>query len=155
LGATVTIAGLKGKKRHIAAAEFFRTPKADNERETALNPAEILVQIQLPIKGLKNATYEVRHRHGFDWPYVTATVVFQLKGGTASDARVVLGHVAPVPWSVTKAAAVLDGAKVNASLAAKCGETAIQGARPLSGNAYKVQLVKTAVKRAIQVAAGV
>ena len=155
LGATVTIAGAKGKKRHLAAAEFFRTPKADNERETALNPAEILVEIQLPIKGLKNATYEVRHRHGFDWPYVTATVAFQLKGGTVSDARVVLGHVAPVPWSVTKAAAVLDGAKVDAALAAKCGETATQGARPLSGNAYKVQLVKTAVKRAVQEAAGV
>src|SRR5207247_4940487 len=72
LGATITVAGPKGKTRKIPAADFFQAPKSENDRETALKPDEILTEIEVPIRGLKNATYEVRHRHGLDWPYVTA-----------------------------------------------------------------------------------
>jgi xanthine dehydrogenase YagS FAD-binding subunit len=154
LGASVTVAAAGGKTSKIPAAEFFQTPKTETDRETALKPNEVLSEISIPIKGLKNATYEVRHRHGLDWPYVTATVAFQLKGGAVSDARVVLGHVAPVPWAAANAAKALSG-KVDAALAAKCGADAASGAKPLSGNAYKVQLVKAAVKRAVLAAAGV
>src|SRR5262245_5133493 len=150
LGASITVAGPKGKTRKIPAAEFFQTPKSEGERETTLKPNEILTEIEVPIRGLKNATYEVRHRNGLDWPYVTASVAFQVKGGAASDAKVVLGHVAPVPWLSASAANALNGAKVDAALAARCGDAAAQGAKPLSRNGYKVQLVRTAVKRAVQ-----
>jgi xanthine dehydrogenase YagS FAD-binding subunit len=152
LGATVVVAGPKDKRK-VPAAEFFRTPKNAEERETALKPNEILAEIELPIGALKNATYEVRHRHGLDWPYATASVAFQLKGGAVSDARVVLGHVAPVPWPAPDAAKALSGAKADAASAAKCGEAAAQGAKPLSKNGYKIQLVKVAVKRAVLAAA--
>jgi xanthine dehydrogenase YagS FAD-binding subunit len=155
LGATLTASGPKGKTRKIAADKFFQAPKNESQRETALKPNEILSEIFIPLEGLRNATYEVRHRHGLDWPYVTATVAFQLKGGTGSDARVVLGHVAPVPWHSTGASKALNGVKPDATSAAKCGEAAVQGARPLSRNGYKVQLVKAAVKRAVLAAAEV
>jgi xanthine dehydrogenase YagS FAD-binding subunit len=148
LDATITVAGAGGKTRKIAAAKFFQTPRSEGDRETALKPNEILSEVSVPLKGLKNATYEVRHRYGLDWPYVAATVAFQLKGGAVSDARVVLGHVAPVPWLAPGATRALRG-KVDAALAAKCGDAAVSGAKPLSGNGYKVQLVKAAVKRAI------
>jgi xanthine dehydrogenase YagS FAD-binding subunit len=147
------VAGASAKTRKIAADKFFQTPKSESDRETALKPNEILTEILIPIAGLKNATYEVRHRHGLDWPYVTASVAFQLKDGAASDARVVLGHVAPVPWPASSAARALSG-KIDETSAAKCGQAATTGAKPLSGNAYKVQLVKTAVKRAVLAAAG-
>ena len=153
LGATITVTGPKGKTRKVPAEKFFQTPKTESDRETSLRPNEILTYIFIPIKGLRNATYEVRHRHGLDWPYVTASVAFQIKAGTASDARVVLGHVAPVPWHSAGASKGLNGAKVDAALAAKCGEAAAQGAKPLSKNGYKVQLVKAAVKRAVLAAA--
>ena len=149
LGASITVTGPKGKTRKMAADKFFQTPKNEHERETALKPNEILTDIFIPIKGLRNATYEVRHRHGLDWPYVTATVAFQIQTGTVSDARVVLGHVAPVPWHSAGASKALNGARVDAASAAKCGEAAVHGAKPLSKNAYKVQLVKAAVKRAV------
>jgi xanthine dehydrogenase YagS FAD-binding subunit len=154
LGASVTVAGPGGKTRKIPVVDFFQTPKSETDRETALKPSEVLSEISIPLKGLKNATYEVRHRHGLDWPYVTATVAFQLKAGAVSDARIVLGHVAPVPWTAASAAKTLSG-KVDAALAAKCGAAAATGAKPLSGNGYKVQLVKAAVKRAVLAAAGV
>jgi len=149
LGATLTVAGNAGRTREVTADKFFQTPRTDNDRETALRPNEILTGIVLPLGGLKNATYEVRHRHGLDWPYVTATVAFQLQDGRASDARVVLGHVAPVPWSSASAGNALNGATVNDATAVKCGAAAAEGANPLSHNSYKVQMVKTAVKRAV------
>ena len=149
LEATFTAEGPKGKTRSIPAAEFFRAPKSESEREIALKPNEVLTQISIPVRGWKNATYEVRHRHGLDWPYVSATVAFAEKNGMAADARVVLGHVAATPWTAAEAAKALNGGSVNEDTAAKCASAAGEGARPLSRNAYKVDLVKAAVKRAV------
>ena len=154
LGATVRVYGAKGA-RDVPADTFFRTPRTSDEREHQIGPDQIVTEVRVPTPGGPNATYEVRHRQGLDWPYVTATVAFQLKGGTASDVRVVLGHVAPVPWRSASASKSLSGAKVDAAVAANCGEAATQGARPLSKNGYKIQLVKTAVKRAVLAAAEV
>jgi xanthine dehydrogenase YagS FAD-binding subunit len=153
LDAVIVAEGPAGRPREIPAVEFFRTPKTEKERETALQPNEIITSIQVPDKGLRNATYEVRHRHGLDWPYVTASVAFRLDRGMVSDARVVLGHVAPVPRVARDAASVLNGFRAEAAIAARAGEAATRGAQPLSRNAYKVQLVKTAVKRALLAAA--
>jgi xanthine dehydrogenase YagS FAD-binding subunit len=149
LEAMFTAEGPKGKTRSVPAAEFFHAPKSESEREIALKPNEVLTQISIPIRGWKNATYEVRHRHGLDWPYVTATVAFAEKNGMAADARVVLGHVASTPWTAGEAAKALNGGRVNEDTAAKCASAAVEGARPLSRNAYKVDLVKAAVKRAV------
>ena len=123
LGATI-----KTSAREIAADKFFQTPKTENERETVLKPNEIITAISVPVNGAKNATYEIRHRQGLDWPYVTASVA-KTNGGS----KIVLGHVAPTPVVVT-------------------GNDPAAGAKPLSGNAYKVKMVKTAVKRALAAA---
>ena len=154
LGATMIVAGAKGKTREVAAEKFFVAPKGEQDRETALRPNEILTAISVPINGLKNAVYEIRHRQTIDWPYVTAAVAFAQKNGAPSDAKVVLGHVAATPWVAAAAAKALNGAQIDQSTAAKCGEAAAQGAKPLSRNEYKVQLVKAAVKRAVLAAAG-
>lgn len=149
LGAEIKVTGPDGQTRAVAATDFFQTPKSENERETALKPNEILTEISVPLRGLKNATYEIRHRHGLDWPYVTASVAFSVNGGTAREAHVVLGHVAPVPWHSSSAGNALDGLTPDEATATKAGEAAVQDARPLSGNAYKIQMVRAAVKRAV------
>src|SRR3989442_5545064 len=113
-----------------------------------------MTEIFVPIKGLRNASYKIRNRQGLDWPYVPASVAFQQKNGGASDARVVLGHVAPVPWPAATAARTLNGAKVDAAVAAKCGEAATAGAEPPSGNGFKRQPVKTAPKSPVMAAGG-
>jgi xanthine dehydrogenase YagS FAD-binding subunit len=153
LGATVQIEGPNEKRRSVSAAEFFQKPKTPNDRETTLRPSEILASIEIPLRGLRNATYEVRHREGLDWPYVTATVAYRFDGDAAAESRIVLGHVAPTPWISRQASQAIDGARVNESVAAKCGEAAMHGVQPLSRNSYKLQLVKTAVKRAVLAAA--
>jgi xanthine dehydrogenase YagS FAD-binding subunit len=147
LGASLSIVGASGN-RSVEAADFFRAPATDKERETVLKPGEILKEITIPVKGLRNATYEIRHRHGLDWPYVSASVAFAPDRAAAGNGKAVLGHVAPTPWVAQAAFGALKG-PINETTAAECGERAAQGAKPLSGNAYKVQMVKTAVKRAI------
>jgi xanthine dehydrogenase YagS FAD-binding subunit len=151
LSATLEIAGPKSKTRQVAAAEFFRTPRTADERENVLAPNELITHITIPAKGTANATYEVRPRQGLDWPLVAAAVSLPRNNG--GNAEIVLGHVAPIPWRVPKAAEVLTGRAPDEELATRAGEAAAEGGTPLSGNAYKVRLVKTAVKRAILAAA--
>ena len=153
LGASVDIAGPNDRTRQVKMAEFYRIPQQAHEREYALEPNEIVTRISIPVSGLANATYKVRQRSGLDWPLLTASVAFE-SAAAARRAVVVLGHVAPKPWLAAKASAVLEGKPVDEDLAAKAGEAAAEGATPLSMNEYKIQLVKTAVKRAILVAAG-
>jgi xanthine dehydrogenase YagS FAD-binding subunit len=78
-----------------------------------------------------------------------ASVVLELRDGTVSSARVCLGAVAPVPWRSAAAEAAITGKAITEEVAAMAGERAVADARPLSQNRYKVQLARTAVKRAI------
>lgn len=152
LDAALNVVGPSGE-RTIAAADFFRVPSGETDREYDLKPNEILTAISIPVKGLRNATYEIRQRRGLDWPMVTASVAYAVNGGKAGDARVVLGHVAPVPYVAASAASALNGVDPRDAEAVKqVGTAAAEGATPLSMNAYKVQQVKVAVRRAIAAA---
>ena len=101
-----------------------------------------------------NATYEVREKEALDWPLATASVALKMSGSTVQSARVVLGHVAPVPWVSAEAAAALAGKTIGEATAQAAGDAAVKSAKPLSGNGYKVQLARVAVKRAVLAAAG-
>jgi len=148
LGAKVKIASAAGG-REVDAAAFFVAPSTATARETVLLPNEIVTEVNIPAaRGAKNATYEVRQKEALDWPLVTASVV------TGANARVVLGHVAPVPHHAAAASALIAGKTITAELAEAAGKAAVEGAKPLSQNAYKVHLAKVAVKRALMEAAG-
>lgn len=154
LMAKINVYGPKGA-RQMAAEQFFVTPKSETERETALQPNEIVTDVIIPPPaGMRSAIYEVRHRETFDWPLATAAVALQLQGKTVRAARLVLGHVAPVPWPVPSAAQMLVGKTITEELAEEVGRAALANAKPLSNNGYKVQLARVAVKRAILQAAG-
>ncbi len=150
LGATVRLFGPKGQ-REVALAEFFVVPKNDGERENILQPNELLTAVMIPTasRGLRNATYEVRQKQALDWPLAAASVALAMQAGKVASARIVLGHVAPIPWPATDAEKWLAGQSLSEITAAKAGEEAVRGSRPLSGNAYKVQLARVAVKRAL------
>lgn len=153
LGAKIQIESAAGA-REVDAAKFFLAPKAEGEREVDLKPNEIVTAIVLPGTAAKNATYEVRQKDALDWPLAAASVALTMSGNTVSKAAVVMGHVAPTPVASEAAAAALAGKAVSAGTAEAAAAAAVQGAKPLSGNAYKVTLAKTAVKRAILRAAG-
>jgi xanthine dehydrogenase YagS FAD-binding subunit len=154
LGAKVKLTSASGN-REVAVSEFFRMPMSSAEREIDLKPNEILTDIMVPMSGVKNATYEVRHRDAIDWPLATASVALRMDGSTVKDARIVLGHVAPAPWNAARAAESLNGKSISVATAMAAADVAVEGAKPLSQNAYKVQLARTAVKRALLAAAGI
>lgn len=152
LNARVKLVGPKGA-RELPLEKFFVTPQNEGEREIALRPNEILTEILVPAAaGVRNATYEVRQRETLDWPLVTASVALTMKGTVVASARVVLGHVAPTPWRATAAEKALAGKGLSAAVIEKAAEAAVAGATPLSRNAYKVQLARAAVRRALEAA---
>jgi xanthine dehydrogenase YagS FAD-binding subunit len=149
-GAKVKIVSAKGP-RELPVQSFFVTPKKDGDREIALGPGEILTEITIPpARGVRSATYEVRQREALDWPLATASVALRMRNAsTVASARIVLGHVAPVPWQATKAEKLLAGKAVTEALAQEVAEAALAEATPLTQNAYKVQLARVAVRRAL------
>jgi xanthine dehydrogenase YagS FAD-binding subunit len=153
LGAKVKLVSASGS-RELEVEKFFVIPKSDSEREVAMRPNEILTEIIVPpAAGVRNATYEIRQKEALDWPLVTASVALKMSGSTVSSARIVMGHVAPIPWRGRKAEQMLAGKSVTDSVAEQAGEAAVDGATPLSQNGYKVQLARVAVKRALLAAA--
>jgi xanthine dehydrogenase YagS FAD-binding subunit len=150
LGAKLKLRGASGS-REMEAAELFVIPKNEGEREHAIRPDEILTEIVIPSEAhaLRNATYEVRQKEALDWPLVTASVALKMDGDRISGARVVLGHVAPIPWRSRAAEKVLEGKRLGETTAAEAGDAAVREAKPLSRNGYKVQLARIAVRRAL------
>jgi xanthine dehydrogenase YagS FAD-binding subunit len=154
LGAKVKAVSAKGA-REIPVEKFFVAPTDDVGREIVLAPNEILTEILVPPARGHNASYDVHQKETMDWPLATASVVLRMKGRAVASARVVLGHVAPTPWVAREAEAMLAGKTITEEVAAEAGDRAVAGATPLSQNSYKVQLVRTAVKRALMAAAGI
>jgi xanthine dehydrogenase YagS FAD-binding subunit len=137
--------------RELPLEKFFVIPKAEGQREHDLKPDEIVMEIIVPPppKNLKASSYEVRQRAAFDWPLSMASVALEMDGNTVRSARVVLGHVAPVPWISEEAATALVGKPVNNDTAMAAANAAVAKAKPLSRNKYKITLTKAAVKRAV------
>jgi xanthine dehydrogenase YagS FAD-binding subunit len=154
LNARFRIAGPAGT-REVPAAEYYQLPDRNLFGETVLAANELLTHVILPAAGgARSATYEVRFKQSHDWPLAIASVTLSLDGKTVRGARVVMGAVAPVPWRSEPAEAALAGRPVSEEAAMAAADAAVANARPMSQNAYKVQIARTAVKRAILKAAG-
>jgi xanthine dehydrogenase YagS FAD-binding subunit len=147
--AKIRLEGPKGK-RELPLERFYVIPKAESEREHDVRPDEIVTEIIVPPPKAVNAVhYEIRQKAAFDWPFAVAAVVLKIKGSTIESSRVVIGHVAPVPWLSREAEQALNGKSLNDDTAHAAAEAALKSAKPLSGNAYKVQLARVAIKRAL------
>ena len=118
-----------------------------------LKPNELLTEIVVPAGIRRTATYEVRQKEALDWPLAAASVSLEMIGYRVSKARIVLGHVAPIPWRAPEAEKALAGKTIDEETALAAGKVAVGEARPLSQNAYKIQLARVAVKRALLKAA--
>ena len=154
-GATFRLAGPKGE-RLVPAADYFTLPRQNLRMENVLAPDELLTHVTLPAPGnVKSGHYEVRYKASHDWPIAFATVLISFNGATVQSAKVVMGAVAPIPWRSPEAEQALVGKTITEETAAAAAEAAMKSARPMSQNAYKVDVAKAAVKRAILRAAGI
>jgi xanthine dehydrogenase YagS FAD-binding subunit len=152
--ARIRLFGPKGA-REVPLEKFFVIPKTEGEREHDLRPNEIVTDLIVPAppSGAKASHYEVRQKAAFDWPYATASVVLDMNGDTVRSARVVMSHVAPIPWVSNEAAQALAGKTISEETADAAGAAAVANAKSLGQNKHKIKLARVAVKRALVQAA--
>jgi len=142
---------ITGPRRMIRAADFFQLPRVDVARENVLAADELVTEIVLPRArpGIRSTYYKVLDREAWTHAVVSIAVVLDMDKQVCRSARIVLGGVAPIPWRLPKVEAMLAGQRITPELAAKAGEAAVEGARPLAKNKYKVPLTKNVVKRTL------
>jgi xanthine dehydrogenase YagS FAD-binding subunit len=150
LDAQIKIAGPSGE-RVMPLEKFFVLPSVDFKRENILKPGEIVTEIFVPYpkSGSKGYYHKVRERLAWDHAIVSVATVVQSSGGVARDSRVVLGGVAPIPWRALKAEQLLRGKKIDEQTTQKAGEIALEDAKPLKDNVYKVGMAKSLIQRAL------
>ena len=150
LNAQVKIAGPTGEKT-IPLEKFFVLPSVDFKRENILKPDEIVTEIYVPYPkyGSKGFYHKVRERLAWDHAIVSVATVIESSNGVVREARVVLGGVAPIPWRASKAEEFLRSKKIDEQTAQQASEIALEGAKPLKDNVYKVGMSKSLIQRAL------
>jgi xanthine dehydrogenase YagS FAD-binding subunit len=150
LDAKFRIAGPSGE-RTLPAAEFFALPQQNPAQENVLAPDEALAEIQVPATrmGTRSTYHKIMDREAWTHAVVSAAIVLEMDKQVCRSARLVLGGVAPIPWRLPKVEQMLAGQRINEALAAKAAEAALEGAKPLARNAYKVPLTKGVIRRTL------
>ena len=156
LDAAVRVRGANGRERTIPANDFHRLPGDTPQQDTNLAHGELITAIELPKSNFaKNSYYlKVRDRASYAFALVAVAAAVELEGGAIKQARVVLGSVAHKPWRSREAEAALVGRPASEESFRRAAEAALAGAKPLAHNAYKVELGKRAVVRALRRASG-
>lgn len=151
LDATVRIADGNGRERTVPIGDFHRLPGDTPERDTNLSHGELIVAIELPRSPFAENSYylKVRDRASYAFALVAVAAALELDGGTVRQARVVLGGVAAKPWRSREAEGVLAGQPATEESFRRAAEAALEGARPLAHNAFKIELGKRAIVRAL------
>jgi xanthine dehydrogenase YagS FAD-binding subunit len=150
LEARVCLAGPSGE-RSLPLEQFVTGPEHQVRRENVLADAEVLTEVQLPAcpPGWQGTYLKARERTAGDFPLVSVAVGYSLIGGRMRQARLVLGGVAPTPWRSRDAEEVLEDGVPSRDLVHQATDAALAAARPLAHNAFKLDLARALVPRAI------
>ena len=154
LEAKVHVAG-PGGARVIAFADFHRLPGDTPQRDTNLEPGEIITAIELPPKGF-NANYsylKIRDRMSYAFALISVAAALELEGETIKEARLALGGVAHKPWRDPSAEAALRGQRADQAAFARTADMLLRDAKGYSHNAFKIGLARRAIVRTLSQAA--
>jgi xanthine dehydrogenase YagS FAD-binding subunit len=141
-----------GRERVVDAMDFFVGPELDIQRMTVLEPGDLLTAVRVPATwaGARFYFEKVRDRQVWDFPLVNVASSVRESGGRVEDLRVVVGAVAARPLRLLDVERAVTGQVLNTQTLARAGELAVEGARPLRHNAYKVPLMRNLVQRAVR-----
>jgi xanthine dehydrogenase YagS FAD-binding subunit len=150
LDAEIRLTGADGT-RTVRLADFYRLPGDTPEVENDLRPGELITEVVVPrLDWAQRSTYvKVRDRQSYEFALCSAAVALDVQGGRVVDARVAVGGVATRPWRLDAVEAALRGAPATEASFEDAASVAADGARPLSGNGFKVSLLKRTVVRAL------
>ena len=153
LEATIHVTGPKGH-RSIAIADFHLLPGETPHKETVLEPGDLITHVTLPppAPGSKSLYLKLRDRASYEFALASAAVVISVAGGQITRARVALGGVGAKPWRTKEIEAALEGQAATEQSFRRAAEAAVQGARPQSENAFKVELAKRCLVHALKLA---
>lgn len=138
-----------GGEQSVAVAEFFRMPGTTPDREHNLAPGQLIVAVEVPAgpHARRSGYLKVRDRESYEFAIASAAVALDMRGRTIRSARVAAGGVGTVPWRLPAVERELAGRPATPDVIRAAAERAADGARPLSENAFKVELVKRTVAR--------
>jgi xanthine dehydrogenase YagS FAD-binding subunit len=153
LDALVRLRGAAGE-RAVSMLDFHRLPGDEPHIETRLVPGELIVAVDLPASSfVKHCAYlKVRDRASFAFALVSVAVALDVREGLIREARIAMGGVAHKPWRAFGAEQLLVGTPVDAAPLTEAADAAVEGARALKHNAFKIDLARRAVLRALRIA---
>ncbi|MBT5876830.1 MAG: xanthine dehydrogenase family protein subunit M [Candidatus Latescibacteria bacterium] len=150
LNASVKIQGPRGPREEMLD-DFFVLPELNIMRENGLRANEFVTEIIVPASkpNTKGIYVKVRERDAIDFAMASVAVTMTMSGNTCSEATVVLGGVAPVPWRVPDVEQFLQGKQITEDVASAAAEMALREADPMSDNSYKIEMTQNIVSQAI------
>jgi xanthine dehydrogenase YagS FAD-binding subunit len=153
LEATIYIQGPK-RSREVVFGDFHVLPGSTPDRETLLEPGDLITHVTLPppLTGSKQAYLKLRDRASYEFALTSAAVALIVDGGNVARARVALGGVGTKPWRSPEAEAALTGKPANDANFRQAAEAALRGARPQSENGFKIELAKRCLTHALRTA---
>jgi xanthine dehydrogenase YagS FAD-binding subunit len=153
LAATIHVQGPKGA-RAIPIGDFHLLPGSTPNRETVLEPGDLITHVTLPppVAGSRQVYLKLRDRASYEFALASAAVVITVSGGKVTRARVALGGVGTKPWRSPEAEAVLTGRPANDANFRKAAEAALRDAKPQSENGFKIELAKRCLTHALRTA---
>lgn len=155
LGAMIQVQGPKGS-RNIPFADFHLLPGETPHIETVLKQGELITAVILPHLpfAAKSHYLKVRDRASYEFALTSAAVAMDISGGKINASRVALGGVGTKPWRSLSAEKVLNGATANTQTYRAAAEAALAGAKPQKYNAFKIELAKRTIVRALETVGG-
>jgi xanthine dehydrogenase YagS FAD-binding subunit len=150
LEAVAQVAG-KNQTRAIPIRDFHLLPGDAPQIETALQPGELITGVTIPQMAFGQSSHylKVRDRASYEFALASAAVALDIHDGKIQAARVALGGVGTKPWRSTEAESALVGAPANETTYRHAAELALQAARPHEHNAFKIELAKRTLARAL------
>jgi xanthine dehydrogenase YagS FAD-binding subunit len=154
LDASIILQSLSGE-RAVPVTEFHRIPSTRPEQDTVLLPGELIVAVDVPERpfAAHSRYLKVRDRASYAFALVSTAVALDIVRGTVRDARIVLGGVGTKPWRCHEAESVLKGRPADEVRFKAAADVALHGAKPNGENAFKIELAKRALVRALHLVA--
>ena len=151
LEAVIHVRGAKGE-RSIPIGDFHVLPGNTPQRETVLEPGDLITHVTLPppALGTRSLYLKLRDRASYEFALASAAVVITAANGKITRARIALGGVGTKPWRSTEAEGELTNQPATGAVFRKAADTALRGAKPQSQNGFKVELAKRCLVHALK-----
>ena len=153
LEATIHVRGTEGE-RSIPIADFHVLPGNTPQRETVLEPGDLITHVTLPppAPGNRSLYLKLRDRMSYEFALASAAVVITAANGKVTRARIAMGGVGTKPWRSTEAEGELTDQPATEATFRKAADAALRGAKPQSQNGFKVELAKRCLVHALKLA---